>query len=116
MKTTRREVTVIGGGAGGCGSALALAECGWKVSLYEKNTLLSGTSGRTPGRLGLGFHYMDLQTSEMLLRATVRFVKTFPGFRIGETLPWSDSLRHGPISLQIILLRLQLKSCMCTSL
>ena len=95
MKTTRREVKVIGEGAGGCGSALALAECGWKVGLYEKNTLLSGTSGQTPGRLGLGFHYMDLQTSEMLLRATVRFAKTFPGFRFGETLPWSDSLRHG---------------------
>jgi hypothetical protein len=95
MIPTRREVVVVGGGAAGCGSALALAENGWSVSLFEKNTLLSGTSSETAGRLGLGFHYMDLQTSEMLLRATIRFVKTFPGFRIGETLPWSDSLRHG---------------------
>ena len=95
MTSTRRKVVVVGGGAAGCGSALALAESGWKVSLFEKNTLLSGTSSKTAGRLGLGFHYMDLQTSEMLLRASIRFVKTFPGFRIGETLPWSDSLRHG---------------------
>ena len=95
MISTRRKVVIVGGGAAGCGSAIALAESGWKVSLFEKNTLLSGTSSKTAGRLGLGFHYMDLQTSEMLLRASIRFVKTFPGFRIGETLTWSNSLRHG---------------------
>ena len=95
MNATRREVVVIGGGAGGCGAALALANNGWKVRLFEKNTLFSGTSSKTPGRLGLGFHYMDLHTSEMLLRATVRFVKQFPGFRVGENLPWSHPLRHG---------------------
>ena len=91
----RREVVVVGGGAAGCGSALVLAENGWKVRLFEKNTLFSGSSSITPGRLGLGFHYVDLQTSEMLLRATIRFVKSFPGFRVGETLPWPHPLRHG---------------------
>ena len=95
MNARRRSVIVVGGGAAGCASAVALAKNGWKVSLFEKNTLFSGASSKTPGRLGLGFHYTDLQTSTMMLRATIRLVKTFPGFRVGENLQWSHPLRHG---------------------
>ena len=95
MSASRRSVIVVGGGAAGCASALALAKNGWKVSSYEKNTLFSGTSSTTSGRLGLGFHYTDLETSAMLLRAAIRLVKTFPGFRVGENLPRSHPLRHG---------------------
>ena len=95
MTATLRTVLVIGGGAAGCASALALAKSGWQVHLFEKHTLFSGTSSKTAGRLGLGFHYIDLQTAVMLLQATIRFTKTFPGFRLGETLPWPHHLRHG---------------------
>lgn len=95
MLSTRREVVIIGGGAAGCGSAIELAKNGWKVTLVEKNKLFSGSSSKSPGRMGLGFHYIDFKTSVMILRATIRFVKTFPGFRIGETLEWSHPIRHG---------------------
>ena len=90
-----KKVAIIGGGAAGCGTCLALAENGWKVSLFEKSTIFSGTSGMTPGRLHLGFHFRDLETSLMLMRATIRFVKTFPGHRIGEHLPSLHRLRRG---------------------
>lgn len=90
-----KTVAVIGGGAGGCGSSLALAERGWKVHLFEKNTIFSGTSGITCGRLGLGFHYIDLETSLKLMRATIRLVKTFPGHCVGEDFPSSHPIRRG---------------------
>ncbi|XP_046849145.1 uncharacterized protein LOC124442691 [Xenia sp. Carnegie-2017] len=90
-----KTVAVIGGGAGGCGSSLALAERGWKVHLFEKNTIFSGTSGITCGRLGLGFHYIDLETSLKLMRATIRLVKTFPGHFVGEDFPSSHPIRRG---------------------
>ena len=90
-----KTVAVIGGGAGGCGSSLALAERGWKVHLFEKNTIFSGTSGITCGRLGLGFHYIDLETSLKLMRATIRLVKTYPGHFVGENFPSSHPIRRG---------------------
>ncbi|XP_046849877.1 uncharacterized protein LOC124443426 [Xenia sp. Carnegie-2017] len=49
----------------------------------------------TPGRLHLGFHFGDLETSLMLMRATIRFVKIFPGHRISEHLPSLHPLRRG---------------------
>ena len=90
-----RDVVVVGGGVAGCGTALKLADNGWKVTLLEKDKLLSGTSNRTPGRVNLGFHYPDLDTSVCVLRSAIKFAKTFPGFLIGENLDPSHPLRRG---------------------
>ncbi|SDP72224.1 FAD-dependent oxidoreductase [Desulforhopalus singaporensis] len=48
-----RKVLVVGGGAAGLSAALAAAECGHKVTLYEKSTRLGGQlylAGAPPGR------------------------------------------------------------------
>lgn len=90
-----KRILIIGGGVGGCCTALKLAELGYSVVVFEKNKLFSGSSSRTPGRMGLGFHYVNQETSIMYLKSTINFVKAFPGFRIGEELPWAHPLRHG---------------------
>jgi hypothetical protein len=90
-------VCVIGGGIGGCITALKLAENNLAVTIIEKNlNLLSGTSDNTPGRLGLGFHYLaDIETAKKYLSSTINFIKEYSGFMLGETLPDSDYLKKG---------------------
>lgn len=43
------DVAVVGGGVTGCACALALAEAGVRVRLYEARTIASGASGRNGG-------------------------------------------------------------------
>ena len=43
------DVAVVGGGVTGCASALALAEAGLRVRLYEARQIASGASGRNGG-------------------------------------------------------------------
>jgi hypothetical protein len=91
-----KTVIVIGGGAGGCGSALALANAGLKVKIIEKaSALLLGTSNATPGRMGLGFHYIDFGTGAMYMKQNIEIVKKFPGYRLAEERDANDPLRHG---------------------
>ena len=90
-----QSVVILGGGAGGCGTALKLADDGWEVTLIEKNKLLSRSSNRTPGRMGLGFHYIHFNTCKVILHEAITYAKTFPGYRLGDELPWSHPLRHG---------------------
>ena len=45
----RADVAVIGGGITGCSCALALAEAGVKVSLFEAREIAGGASGRNGG-------------------------------------------------------------------
>ena len=45
----KADVAVIGGGITGCSCALALAEAGLKVSLYEAREIAGGASGRNGG-------------------------------------------------------------------
>lgn len=80
---------------GGCGAALKFADKGWHVTILEMKTLFSGTSGRVPARMGLGFHYADLATGIAIMHQAVRFVKTCPGLRVGEHLDYNHPLRHG---------------------
>ena len=68
-----KNIVIIGGGAGGCSTALRLAK-DHKVTIIEAlPKLLSGSSDNTPVRLGCGFHYMDEETAIDYLRATFYF-------------------------------------------
>lgn len=99
MQERREEQTnsivIIGAGAAGFSAALALANKGYKIDLLEKNTLGSGASGRNPGRMGHGFHYTDIETAKSYLRASVLVQKTYPGYLVGDDLPFTSPLRHG---------------------
>ena len=88
-------IVVIGAGAAGFSAALELAENGYQVELLERNTLGSGASGRNPGRMGHGFHYADIETAKAYLQASILVQKTYPGYLIGQDLPFAHPLRHG---------------------
>ena len=45
------DVAVIGGGIAGCATAAFLAEAGAAVTLYERETIAAGASGRNSGIL-----------------------------------------------------------------
>ena len=47
----RVEVAVIGGGIVGCAAAALLAEAGARVTLYERDRIAAGASGRNQGVL-----------------------------------------------------------------
>lgn len=81
------KVVIIGGGIGGCITALRLAELSIPVIIIEQNTeLMLGTSNNTPGRMGLGFHYCaHLGTAIHYLKATVEFNRLNPGFTLANS-------------------------------
>ena len=75
----RQNVAIIGGGVGGCCTALELAQTRqFNIYLLEKNQeLMRESSDATPGRLGLGFHYSDKTTALHFLHVTVDFTKRY---------------------------------------
>ena len=78
------RIAIIGGGIAGCTTALRLARDGHDIYIFEeKEDLLQGTSARTPGRMGLGYHYFDLATATTYMRQTVRFMREYPGMLLG---------------------------------
>ncbi len=84
--STMKKVVIMGAGIAGCMSALSLAEDGWKVNLFERESdTLSGSSGKTPGRLSLGFHYSDKPTAERMLLSSIEFVRYFKD-KLGQSL------------------------------
>ena len=93
----RPTVAIIGGGVGGCCSALELARTGkLNIFLLEKNReLMRESSDATPGRLGLGFHYSDKATALRFLHVTVDFIKRFGRFRQEIARKQSHPLRRG---------------------
>ena len=96
MSSTLGRIVVIGGGVGGCCTALELAEAGFTVDVIEKEQdLMKCTSNVTPGRMGLGFHYQHVETALFYLRATVRFARDFGHFRIAKEKPLNHPLRRG---------------------
>lgn len=93
---SRVTIAIAGGGAGGVGAALELANAGYSVYLYEKKSeLLSATSNKTPGRAGHGYHYIHKKTAELYLSATIEVVKRYQGCLIGDGHPETHYLRHG---------------------
>jgi len=80
MKSRKIQCTaaIIGGGLAGCLAAIELANKDYKVCLIEaKDGLLEGTSSVTPGRMGLGFHYIHKETAIVYLHSTIQFVKKY---------------------------------------
>jgi hypothetical protein len=94
MTDMRSEVVVIGGGVAGISAAFELSKY-YPVTIVEKHHLFDGSSGRNPGRMGLGFHYIDYETSKLYLEASIEVQKHYPHFRIGEYLPFEHPVRHG---------------------
>lgn len=88
-------IVVIGAGAAGFSAALELARRGHKVKLIEQATLGSGSSGRNPGRMGHGFHYVDIETAKMYLRASIQVQRTYPNYLIAKDEPFDHPFRHG---------------------
>ncbi|HBB52783.1 MAG TPA: hypothetical protein DCZ80_02625 [Legionellales bacterium] len=88
------EVVVIGGGIAGISAALKIATT-HNVLLLERKHLFWGASGRNPGRMGHGYHYMDLQTAKMYLHASIAVQRNYPDFLIGKDLPFEHPIRHG---------------------
>ncbi len=69
-------VVINGGGIAGVMTALKLAKLGIPCTIIERHDeLLSGTSGRTPGRIGHGYHYRDLETAILYLQSSITFVR-----------------------------------------
>lgn len=84
----QRPIIVIGAGMAGVETALTLADEGHRVILIEgKDRILSGTSDRTPCRVGLGLHYADPVTAKKYLRATIAFVRKYSEFLLKPSSP-----------------------------
>lgn len=100
-----KDILIAGAGVGGCFTALELAEIKtleglpkYQIALVDKNSdILKGSSDITPGRMGLGFHYVHEPTAIMYLRSTVEFQRKYSAikdFRIGADLPTGSPVRR----------------------
>src|SRR4029077_2484508 len=71
------RVGVLGGGLQGCSIALALADRGVKVTLFDKNnTLLSRAAAANEGKIHLGYMYAGdptLSTAKMMMLGALSF-------------------------------------------
>ncbi|XP_064633419.1 uncharacterized protein LOC135491454 [Lineus longissimus] len=92
-----KTLSIIGGGIGGCTTALEMAKTGkYKITIYEKQSeLMRESSDATPGRMGLGFHYADKETAVYYLHATLEFTKKFGHFRQECDRVSSHPMRRG---------------------
>lgn len=116
-KKIKTEVLIIGGGAGGCGTALEYAKTllnlkkysasdtlfskenqkvrTGEILLVEAGKIMSATSSVHPGRAGLGFHYKHLPTAVMLLKVTLNLMLEHHPEMIGGDLPHSHPIKRG---------------------
>jgi hypothetical protein len=78
----RKTIGVIGAGAMGIAAALEIRRQFtdlYDVEIYEAHgDILLGSSGGTPGRMGFGYHYADLETALKYLEYTIGFIRRFP--------------------------------------
>jgi glycine/D-amino acid oxidase-like deaminating enzyme len=77
LSNPRRHVAVLGGGLQGCCIALALAERGTRVTLYDRNdALMTQAAVVNEGRMHLGYVYAadtSLSTARMMIRGALAF-------------------------------------------
>lgn len=79
------KITIIGGGIAGCTTAVELSKKGHEVVILERDEdILRGTSARTPGRMGLGYHYFDSETAKLYMTNTVEFMKNYSDCFLGD--------------------------------
>ncbi len=81
------KIVIIGGGIAGCTTALELAKNNPEaqiIILEQAQEILQGTSARTPGRMGLGYHYFDAQTAKTYMQHTIGFMKKYSDCFVGE--------------------------------
>lgn len=75
------HVGVLGGGLQGCCVAIALAERGLRVTIFDRNEqLLSRTAVANEGKVHLGFMYAgdpSLSTARMMMRGAIAFAPFF---------------------------------------
>src|SRR4029077_19395124 len=71
------RVGILGGGLQGCTIALALADRGVKVTLFDKNNaLLSRAASANEGKIHLGYMYAGdptLSTAKMMMQGALSF-------------------------------------------
>ena len=75
------QVAVLGGGLQGCCTALALAESGVRVTLFDRNEqLLSRAAVANEGKIHLGYMYAgdpSLSTARTMMRGALAFAPFF---------------------------------------
>lgn len=79
--TTSKRIAVLGGGLQGCCLALALAERGAAVTLFDRNpALMSRAATVNEGKIHLGYIYAGdptLATARMMIRGAFSFAEFF---------------------------------------
>ena len=90
------DVAVIGGGIAGCATAALLAEAGAAVTLFEREAIAAGASGRNSGILQ---HPMD-PALVALYEASLALYGDLDGFELPEPagvliVDEHDGLRRG---------------------
>lgn len=73
------EVAVVGGGIVGCAAAALLAEAGARVTLYERERIAAGASGRNQGVLQ---HPLDEVLTPLYLESMRLHAETAPALRL----------------------------------
>ncbi len=75
------RVAVLGGGLQGCSAALALAERGVQVTIFDRNDrLLARTAVANEGKIHLGYMYAGdptLRTAKMMIKGALAFAPFF---------------------------------------
>ena len=93
-----KKIVIIGAGIAGCTTALELAKTNPEaeiIILEQAQDILQRTSARTPGRMGLGYHYFDAETSKTYMEHTIGFMKEYSDcFLGGEEAPHLQNGRY----------------------
>ncbi len=81
----------------GCAVALALAECGAKITIFDRNdALLTGVAVANEGKIHLGYMYAgdpSLATAKTMIRGALAFAPFFarhfdmPKFTLPTSIP-----------------------------
>lgn len=82
----RVKVAVVGAGVFGCEAAVALAQQGLDVRLYDRmSDILEGTSARCQGRVHSGYHYPRSPETALLTKASaIEFTNRHPEAMIND--------------------------------